>query len=84
MHEFQSRNYILPDSNVILQNRKDQRKNEEEEDEDGKDNKQKQKYSGGKVMEPKADLYTNFILLLDFNSLYPSIIIEYTICFTTV
>ena len=41
-------------------------------------------YQGGHVVEPKKGIYKSVVLLLDFNSLYPSIIREFDICFNTV
>jgi DNA polymerase alpha subunit A len=68
LHEFHQLKYIVPEK----------RKNNTASSGRGK-----AKYSGGLVLEPKKGLYDTFILLLDFNSLYPSIVQEYNLCFTT-
>lgn len=100
LHAFHAKKYIVPDKNSFRskETRLVKRKSNhgvEDQNVDGVDTEEPQNdehvkgkkgpgYSGGLVLEPKKGLYDKYILLLDFNSLYPSIIQEYNICFTTV
>jgi DNA polymerase alpha subunit A len=95
VHEFKRLKYIVPDKQAYGQKKAadtealfDAAEPHEDDHEAGATTSIKRRkaaaYMGGLVLEPKAGLYDKLVLLLDFNSLYPSIIREYNLCFTTV
>ncbi len=68
LREFNRQDYVIP--------------NKPTKEEEEKRKKEKKKLKGAIVFEPKPGIFEN-VIYLDFKSLYPSLVIQYNLCTTT-
>ena len=87
LHHFYEQNYLLPDKyhrTILNEEDDDIDEMREIENYNSRIQRRKPNYFGDLVLEPQPGFYDDIILVLDFKSLYPSIIQEYNISFETV
>lgn len=92
LHRFNEKGYICPDkisswekkAQIAAEAEAAKAKAKAAGEEAPKVVQTKKKFTGGLVFEPTKGLWDRYILVMDFNSLYPSIIQEYDIDFSTI
>ncbi|BGO92070.1 DNA-directed DNA polymerase alpha catalytic subunit pol1 [Rhodotorula toruloides] len=93
LHRFYETGYIVPDK-ISSREKKaridkaEKKKKKKTRDDNGEEEPKvevkREKYKGGLVFEPEKGLWDRYALVMDYNSLYPSIIQEFDIDFSTI
>ncbi|GAA6009942.1 DNA-directed DNA polymerase alpha catalytic subunit POL1 [Rhodotorula paludigena] len=93
LHRFHEMGYIVPDkisswekkAQIVKADKSKKKKARADQNEDEpKVEVKREKFKGGLVFEPEKGLWDRYILVMDYNSLYPSIIQEFDIDFSTI
>lgn len=88
LHDFYDKKYVLPDKITGRERMHAKRIREKHgipvPQQPVVQKAKRDKFKGGLVFDPKRGLCDKYVLVMDFNSLYPSIIQEFNIDFTTV
>ncbi|GAA5963816.1 hypothetical protein JCM8115_006341 [Rhodotorula mucilaginosa] len=94
LHRFNETGYIVPDKisswekreQIAKADKSAKKKNRAKggTEEEPKVEVKREKFKGGLVFEPEKGLWDRYVLVMDYNSLYPSIIQEFDIDFSTI
>ena len=94
LHRFNETGYIVPDKISSWEKREQiakadtsaKKKNRAKagHEAEPKVEVKREKFKGGLVFEPEKGLWDRYVLVMDYNSLYPSIIQEFDIDFSTI
>ncbi|GAA5879617.1 hypothetical protein JCM3774_004286 [Rhodotorula dairenensis] len=94
LHRFNETGYIVPDKisswekreQIAKADKSAKKKNRAKtgDEEEPKVEVKREKFKGGLVFEPEKGLWDRYVLVMDYNSLYPSIIQEFDIDFSTI
>lgn len=95
LHRFNETGYIVPDKisswekrdQIAKADKSAKKKNRAKAggaEEEPKVEVKREKFKGGLVFEPEKGLWDRYVLVMDYNSLYPSIIQEFDIDFSTI
>lgn len=94
LHRFNETGYIVPDKisswekreQIAKADKSAKKKNRAKagDEAEPKVEVRREKFKGGLVFEPEKGLWDRYVLVMDYNSLYPSIIQEFDIDFSTI
>ncbi|GAA5950464.1 hypothetical protein JCM10213_003586 [Rhodosporidiobolus nylandii] len=92
LHRFNETGFIVPDkiaswekkAQIAKADKKAKGKGKAAGDDEPKVEVKREKFKGGLVFEPEKGLWDRYVLVMDYNSLYPSIIQEFDIDFSTI
>jgi DNA polymerase elongation subunit (family B) len=82
--EVRAPTYRLREREKILKmTREEQRQRQKSQDGDGEEDEEKARYQGATVLDPDIGFYP-MVITLDFASLYPSILREKNLCYSSI
>jgi DNA polymerase alpha subunit A len=92
LHRFNETGFVVPDkiaswekkAQIAKADKSAKNKGKGKDEQEPKVEVKREKFKGGLVFDPEKGLWDRYVLVMDYNSLYPSIIQEFDIDFSTI